>query len=339
MGKISKGIVENFRTRMSDSSTEFLKNKKFFITGASGFIGSHLCEFLEDNGACVVGSISRKNFKNKNTQRIVGDVRDLHFLRDVFVSFKPHVIIHLAGRSTVEEGHGDPVETFDTNINGTINIMELSRTYKPEKIIISSTVHVYGSNSSLPLTEEHFPQPSRPYETSKTCADIIAQSYAETYGIPVEIPRFVNVYGPADFNFTRLIPTIIRSILTENKVSLWGGNVLRDYLFIDDVIAAYIALLRLPKRSIEKNRIINFGHGKPISVLAIAKKLVGISGKTVPIRIIPKDIRKNEIKNLYVSISKAKRLLNWEPKVSLTEGLEKTFFWYKEYFTKYDKVN
>jgi len=300
--------------------------KKIFITGADGFIGKNLCARFEGETTLLKYS---------------ADVRDAKKMKEVFERFRPHYVIHLAAKSTVEEGHDNPKETFDVNINGTLNILEMTRLYKPEKTIIISTIHVYGNNPRVPLTEDYFPQPSRPYETSKACADIMAQTYAESYNLPVEIPRFVNIYGPGDLNFSRLIPKLIRSIILKGSVDIWGGNITRDYLYVEDAISVLLQLLRVSRKKLDKNRIINFGSKQPASVRAIAQKLIDISKKQIRLRVSQAVMREGEIETLYMSSAKAKRLLGWKPKTNLEEGLTNTYAWYKEYFShrKNDRID
>lgn len=298
--------------------------KKIFITGADGFIGKNLCAYLERNHFAGGKATLIKNNE---------DVRDTKALKRIFERFHPHYVIHLAAKSTVEEGRDNPKETFDVNVNGTLNMLEMTRLYKPAKTIIISTIHVYGNNSHVPLKEDYFPQPSRPYETSKACADIMAQTYAESYNLPVEIPRFVNIYGPGDLNFSRLIPKLVRSIIRKGAVDIWGGNITREYLYIEDAISALIKLLTANREKLEKNRVINFGSDEQTSVREIAQKLIVISKKSISIHTLPIEMREREIETLYMSSAKAKRLLGWKPKVHLDEGLTKTYTWYEQYFS------
>ncbi len=225
-----------------------IKGKKILITGITGFVGSNLAKRLSTLGASVYG-ISR-SVENKRIKKL----NILHYksIQGLIEQLNVNICIHLAADSLVEKGQKKPYEVFTTNIQGTLNILESSRINKVEKIIIASTSHVYGKNK-VPYFERYAARPSRPYETSKTCTDLIAQSYAETYKLPVLIPRFVNIYGPGDLNFGRLIPRTIKSVLLEKSPKMWGGDALRDYLYIDDAIDAYIALINLPKDKVKQN--------------------------------------------------------------------------------------
>lgn len=298
----------------------FWQGRPVLVTGASGFIGSHLVKQLILKKA-KVASLSKKT----------GSIEDFEKLNDIVKKHKINTIFHLAAQPIVEVGQTNPIKTFEVNIKGTWNILEAARENNVEKIIIASTVHVYGDNPKVPFKEEYFPQPSRPYETSKACADLLAQSFADTYDLPVEIPRFVNIYGPGDFNFSRLIPKVIKSILKGEKPEVWDIGTVRDFLYIDDAINAYLMLAEKKFDGGKRLRVFNFGTGKPIKIHDLVLNIIELSNKKINLRIekLPEE-RSNEIKKQYVSIAKAKRELNWYPKISLDEGLAKTFNWYQK---------
>lgn len=298
----------------------FWQGRTVLVTGASGFVGSHLVKQLILKKAKVV-SLSKKT----------GPIEDFEKLNDIFKKNKVNIIFHLAAQPIVEVGQTNPIKTFEVNIKGTWNILEAARESNVEKIIIASTVHVYGDNPKIPFKEEYFPQPSRPYETSKACADLLAQSFADTYGLPVEIPRFVNIYGPGDFNFSRLIPKVIKSILSGESPEVWDIGSIRDFLYIDDAVNAYLMLAEKKLDGGKRLRVFNFGTGKPIKIHDLVLKIIELSNKKINLKMekLPEE-RSNEIKKQYVSIAKAKRELNWYPKISLDEGLVETINWYKK---------
>ena len=312
-------------------SSNTLKGKNILITGVNGFVGSHLFDRLSKMGANVFG-LSLKGFGKAIFKVNVLNYSDLG---KIIKEKNIQICYHLAGESLVESGQSNPLKTFRVNIDGTLNILENARKNNLERVVIASTSHVYGKNE-VPYYESYPSKPTRPYETSKACTDLIAQSYADSYTLPVLIPRFVNIYGPGDLNFTRLIPKTMKQIITENKVSLWGGGAVRDFLYIDDAIDAYVDLALLDISKIEDNRIINFGGGNTISVKEIVDDIVNISKKEVKI-VKETQLREDEIKEQYVSFKKAKRLLAWEPRIPLAEGLLKTYKWYSSYFSKYEK--
>lgn len=320
----------------------FWENKNVLITGSTGFVGSNLYLALAGKGANVV-SFSSDDLSNsrliRNTQikkiktHIVGSVLDIDLLIGVIKKNKIKFIYHLAAQPLVELGKESPTKTFDINIKGTWNVLEAARVSSVEKIIVASTSHVYGDNPNPPYTEENFPQPSRPYETSKACADLLAQSYADTYFLPVEIPRFVNLYGRGDFNFSRIIPKVINSILEGKSPEVWDVGIMRDFLYIDDAINAYLLLVEKNLPNNKRSRIFNFGSCNPIKIVDLVKKIIEISGRNLGVKILPMPTnRDKEITKQYVSIEKAKKVLGWTPKTTLDEGLRKTLSWYERYF-------
>ena len=307
-----------------------LNQKTVLVTGFNGFVGSHLTRAFLMNGMEVVGfSLKKKpldiKFLSKKFHDFYGDIRDREKLELIFYKYRPVYCVHLAGKSTVEDGQKNPGDTFEINIKGAINILELAKKYRLARIVIASTSHVYGANPKPPFKEEFFPQPSRPYETSKTCVDLISQSYADTFNMPVEIPRFTNIYGPGDVNFSRLIPKVMKQIITGGKLHLWLGKTVRDYLYIGDAVAAYLSLLM--KRNYHKNKIVNFGSGCHISVSSLVKKIIAVSGKKVLIK-EETGKREMEIKRQYLTVGKAKKIFNWQAETPLSEGLKISYRWY-----------
>lgn len=302
-------------------------DKNVLVTGANGFIGKHLFVRLSQLGARVYG-ISRAS----SPQIYKIDVCDYKKIDQFIRDKKIDICYHLAGEAIVESGKDEPYSTFRVNINGTLNILEIGRERSLERIIVASSSHVYGKNK-VPYFESYTPKPTRPYETSKTCTDLIAQSYADTYKLPVLIPRFVNIYGPGDLNFTRLIPKTMKQIIIGNKVELWGGKAIRDFLYIDDAINGYLDLADIDIATIKENRIFNFGGGNIITVDDLVQKIIKISRRSASL-IKTNKIREDEIKSQYVSFAKAKKLLKWKPTFSLEDGLSRTFEWYKNYLAK-----
>ena len=302
-------------------------DKNVLVTGANGFIVKHLFVRLSQLGARVYG-ISRAS----SPQIYKIDVCDYKKIDQFIRDKKIDICYHLAGEAIVESGKDEPYSTFRVNINGTLNILEIGRERSLERIIVASSSHVYGKNK-VPYFESYTPKPTRPYETSKTCTDLIAQSYADTYKLPVLIPRFVNIYGPGDLNFTRLIPKTMKQIIIGNKVELWGGKAIRDFLYIDDAINGYLDLADIDIATIKENRIFNFGGGNIITVDDLVQKIIKISRRSASL-IKTNKIREDEIKSQYVSFAKAKKLLKWKPTFSLEDGLSRTFEWYKNYLAK-----
>lgn len=311
------------------------ENSRVLITGSSGFVGKSLVSYLLSKKAKVLG-LSRHPHNLAYEKKV--DVANKSTLSAVFKRFKPDVCFHLASEALVESGSVDPYGTFNNNIASALNILEISRRYNIHRLIIASTSHVYG-RAPLPYREDEPPKPSRPYETSKTCVDLIAQSYADSYNLPVLIPRFVNIYGPGDLNFSRIIPKTMRSVVNGKNPTMWGGDAKREYLYIDDAIRAYSMLGQITDAHLESNRIYNVGTGKPISVKELMRKIIGMSSQELSVEKI-EDGREDELPAQVVSWDKMKRIFDWKPLMNLDRGLWSTLQWYKrEQGEKHDSTD
>lgn len=298
-------------------------SKRVLITGSGGFIGQHLFRYFEKMHANVLG-IARHSKTSTHVAYV--DLTDKNGLLSVVKAFRPDAFFHLASEALVESGQTDPYYTFHNNIESALNVLEVCRYAQVSRIIMASTVHVYG-DSPFPYKEDEPARPSRPYETSKTCADLIAQSYADTYGLSVLIPRFVNIYGPGDMNISRIVPKTITTLLNGENPTLWGGSAKRDYLYIDDALRAYDLLGKITDKQIERNRIFNFATGNSITAKRMIETIIQLMGKNEKIR-KTSDKRQHELDNQDVSWIKAQKILNWTPQVSLENGLSKTIDWY-----------
>ena len=318
-----------------------IKNKLFLVTGCYGFVAQHLIHNLLLNNNRVIGIYNKKYqlkiFNNKNyinKKKLVVkkvDIRDKKALTNLFKKYKFDYCYHLAAISQVLTSNQSPEETYEINVFGTINLLESAKLYRPKiKFIFSSSDKAYGSSKKLPYKEDFPLNGLNPYDASKACADIISRSYAKAFNLQVCVTRFVNIYGPGDVNWDRIIPGTIKSLINNKKPILRSnGKFLRDYLFIDDVINGYIMLGKAMQNKKVKGIAINFGSGKPITVLNLVKKMLKINNNNSKFYIIKNKV-KNEIKDQYSGYQLAKETMNWKPKISLEEGLIKTFSWYKK---------
>ena len=322
-----------------------IKNKLFLVTGCYGFVAQHLIHNLLLNNNRVIGVYNKKYqlkiFNNKNyinKKKFVVkkvDIRNKKALTNLFKKYKFDYCYHLAAISQVLTSNQSPEETYEINVFGTINLLESAKLYRPKiKFIFSSSDKAYGSSKKLPYKEDFPLNGLNPYDASKACADIISRSYAKAFNLQVCVTRFVNIYGPGDVNWDRIIPGTIKSLINNKKPILRSnGRFLRDYLFIDDVVNGYIMLGKAMQNKKVKGIAINFGSGKPITVLNLVKKMLKINNNNSKFYIIKNKV-KNEIKDQYSGYQLAKETINWKPKISLEEGLVKTFSWYKKRIKK-----
>lgn len=317
------------------------KNKNIFITGADGFIGAWLAKrFVEKKANVIILARDIKaeatyklfNLEEKVTQ-VQGDLTNYSLLERVLNEYPIDSCFHLAAQALVRIANRSPLSTFESNIKGTWNLLEACRNTRTiERVIVASSDKAYGVQKKLPYTEESPLLGFYPYDASKACADILSRSYFVSYGLPVAVTRNANTYGGGDLNFSRIIPDAIRCILQEKEFAIRSdGTPERDYMYVEDAVDGYITLAEQIGRENVKGEAFNFGTGKPISVIALFKKIAQLYGKS---DIKPKilGIAKNEIDRQYLAIDKAREILNWEPRYTIEQGLKETIEWYKSYF-------
>ncbi len=314
----------------------FWKNKNVFVTGANGFLGSHLTAALLEKGVRPVVLIYEKNpgaiFEQRDyasqTEVVLGDICDLALLEDTLQKYKIDTIFHLAAQAIVDQALEDPLKTFEANIKGTWNVLEACKKNPVVKrVIVASSDKAYGEHEDLPYTETgHHLKGSYPYEVSKVCADLLSQSFFKSFNLPVCITRCGNFYGPGDLKMNRLVPnTIARLHSGIPPVIRDTGASLRDYLFIEDAVDAYLLLAeKMDERLF--GEAFNFSTNKPYSVADAIHTISRVMEKDIPPVVIT--THGMEIRHQRASYEKAKRLLGWEPQHTFEEGLRKTIPWY-----------
>lgn len=314
-----------------------------FITGADGFIGSHLTEKLVRSGHNVKCLAFYNSFNSwgwldyldhsvkKNLEVITGDVRDEYFIRNT-IKKNTDIILNLAALIGIPYSYRASKSYFDTNVYGLLNILNASRDYGVKKIIHTSTSEVYGSPERVPITEKHIVSGQSPYAASKIAADQLALSYEKSFNLPITILRPFNTFGPRQ-SARAIIPTIITQILNGNKIKLGSLTPKRDFTYVEDTVDGFIKSIFSKKN---KGEIINIGSGFEISVGDLAKKISKLMKKKISI--VEKKDRKrpkfSEVKRLLASTKKAKKLIKWNPKFSskkgFDEGLKKTIKWFSK---------
>ena len=319
------------------------KNKKILVTGAGGFIGSHLVEKLVNLDAEVTAFVrynSRSDFgfieilpsEIKEKLNIVqGDLSDSDAVRNAVKG--ADIVFHLGALIAIPYSYINPRETIETNILGALNVLTAAKENEIEKFIHTSTSEVYGTARYVPIDENHPLQGQSPYSASKIGADKIAESFYNSFDLPVAIIRPFNTFGPRQ-SARAVIPTIITQALTKEKIFLGSLHPTRDYTYIKDVVEAFIEVAESPKSTGE---VINIGSNFEVSIGTLAEKIISLIGKNAEIITDPARIRppKSEVEELWCDNTKAKRLLGWEPKTLIDDGLKKTIEWISEHIKLY----
>lgn len=318
------------------------KGTSVLVTGADGFIGSHIANALIEKGvevSTIIRDIKKNNnldilgIKNKITL-VYGDLANFKDCERAINEYDVGFCFHMGAQALVGPANRSPLSTFESNIKGTWNILEACRLSKTIKgLVIASSDKAYGQQEKLPYTEDSPLNGYFPYDASKACAEILARSYFMSYNLPLAITRNANTYGPADMNLSRIVPDVVTKLINgEVPIIRSDGTPERDYMYIKDAVDAYLALAENLHRKDVLGEAFNFGTGIPISVLELYNKIIKIIGKKVMPKIL--GAAKNEIDRQYLNPQKAIKLLGWEPKYSLDEGLKETIEWYKGYFSK-----
>lgn len=262
-----------------------------------------------------------------------GDIRDRALLERVFGEYEIDTVFHLAAQTIVSIANRNPASTFETNIRGTWALLEASRRASTlRQVVLASSDKAYGEQERLPYTEETPLQGLHPYDVSKSCADLIAKTYATTFDLPVVITRCGNFYGGGDLNWNRIVPGTVRSVIRdEQPIIRSDGGYLRDYFYVEDGAAAYLLLAEQLARNPDlRGDAFNFSNETPASVLDLVGRILQLMGSSLT-PVVRSEVR-NEIQRQYLSAAKARKLLGWHPRFSLEEGLARTIDWYKRFF-------
>ena len=319
---------------------QFWVDRPVFVTGATGLVGGWLVKRLLAAGADVVclvrdwvpGCELVRSGDIHRVKTVRGDIRDRDCLERTLGEYEIDTVFHLAAQTIVGIANRNPISTFESNIAGTWNVMEACRRSPAVKsIVVASSDKAYGDQDVLPYSEETPLQGKHPYDVSKSCADLIAHTYAVSYRSPVAITRCGNFYGGGDLNWNRIVPGTIRSALkNERPVIRSDGQFIRDYFYVEDGAAAYMTLAEaLSKKPELGGEGFNFSYELQISVLDLTNRILAQLGSK-----LQPDIRNeasNEIRHQYLSATKARDVLGWKPLHTLEDGLEKTIAWYREF--------
>jgi CDP-glucose 4,6-dehydratase len=327
--------------RWEHVNTSFWKDRPVFVSGATGLIGSWLVKRLVEAGAmpvCLVrdsvpiSELARSGLIDR-VIRVRGDIGDRALIERTLSEYEIPTVIHLAAQTLVGTANRNPVATFEINIRGTWVLLDACRRVGGvQQVIISSSDQAYGAQEQLPFTEASPLQGRHPYGVSKSCADLLAQTYAETYGLPVGITRCGNFYGGGDLNWSRIVPGTIRSLTQgERPVIRSDGRFIRDYLYVEDGVEAYLRLAEaLAEQPELRGQAFNFANEHQIDVLGLVERIRTLMGSEL--EPLVRNEASNEIREQYLDATRARDILGWNAGYSLDEGLLKTIDWYREHF-------
>ncbi len=322
----------------------FWKNKRVFVTGATGLVGAWLVKSLLEKGAFVVILLRDQDPQSElmrsgtyqHVTVINGCLEDYADNERAINEYEIDTVFHLGAQTIVGSAFRSPLPTFEANIKGSYNLLEACRVHKSmvKRIVIASSDKAYGSCDDLPYKESEPLRGQHPYDVSKSCTDLIAQTYYHTYNLPIVIARCGNIYGGGDLNWSRIIPGTISSLYNDlNPIIRSDGSLTRDYVFVNDAVEAYLLMAEAIENKGIAGEAFNFGPSKPYNVLEIVGTITKLMGKAHLEPIIMNQA-KAEIHDQYLCSTKAHTILGWKPLYSLEEGLQETLSWYATYFKK-----
>jgi CDP-glucose 4,6-dehydratase len=314
-------------------------SRKVLVTGATGVVGSWLTRRLVDEGAYVVALVRDQDpqselLRSGTLQRvnvINGELESALTVERAVIDHDVDTIMHLGAQTIVGAAVRSPASAFASNIRGTWNVLEAARLHSSlvRSVVVASSDKAYGAAAQLPYTEDMPLQGRGPYDVSKSCADLLARSYAETYRVPVLIARCGNIYGGGDLNWSRIVPGTIRSLLQGDQPVLRSdGTFRRDYLHVDDVVDAYLLLAEAGHEGRHAGEAFNFSNEAPLTVREIYDLVCEATvGSLVEPLVLGQ--AEHEIRDQWLSAAKAHTQLDWAARVSMADGLERTVGWYR----------
>jgi CDP-glucose 4,6-dehydratase len=330
--------VEHRLSALEGVVMSFWRGRDVFVTGASGLLGSWMVEELVARGATVTcllrdwvpGSRLLSDGMLGRVQVVRGELEDHALLLRALNEYEIDTVFHLGAQTIVGTAARSALSTFESNVRGTWNLLEAAHACSGlvERVIVASSDKAYGTHERLPYTEDAPLQGRFPYDTSKSCADLITLSYFHSYGTPVAITRCGNLYGGGDLNFNRLVPGTIRSVvMDERPVIRSDGKYIRDYFYVRDAVHAYLRLAERMTADGLQGEAFNFGNEQPISVVDLVGTILRLMDSDLEPVVLNQASR--EIREQYLDCAKARRMLEWRPSYSLEDGLRETIEWYR----------
>jgi len=322
-----------------ETAHNFWRDRPVLVTGATGLVGGCLTRRLIDAGADVVclvrdwvpqQELIRSNLIEKITV-VRGDLRDRDLLERALGEYEIDTVMHLAAQAIVCVANRNPISTFESNIQGIWNMLEACR-HSPtvRSVVVASSDKAYGDQEILPYNEDTPLRGQHPYDVSKSCADLIAHAYANTYDLPAAVTRCGNFFGGGDLNWNRIVPGTIRAVLRgERPVIRSDGHFVRDYFYVEDGAAAYMLLAeQLSSRPELRGQAFNFSYESQVTVLCLVKEILRAMQSSLEPQVLNE--ASHEIRRQYLSAERARSVLGWQPIFTLAEGLARTIPWYRE---------
>jgi CDP-glucose 4,6-dehydratase len=325
---------------VKEAVRSFWHERAVLVTGATGLVGGWLVRALVESGSRVVCLVRDsephcelvRSGLVREVSTAQGDITDQATVERVLGEYEVDTVFHLAAQTIVGTANANPVATLDTNIRGTWTVLEACRrSPRVKQVVVASSDKAYGAQPVLPYDESAPLQGLYPYDVSKSCADLLARSYAATYGLPVVITRCGNFYGGGDLHWNRIVPGTIRSVLRgERPVIRSDGQFVRDYLYVEDGAAAYLLLAeQLARRPELAGEAFNFSYELRLTVLELVHRILALMGSDLQPEV--RNEVSHEIREQFLSTAKARRELGWQPQHHLDEGLARTIAWYRAF--------
>ncbi len=315
------------------------QGRRVLVTGAGGFVGGQLAKELVDLGASVVTVLRDARGDRRlaalglagAVDVVYGSIADYATVERAFNEYEIEYCLHLAAQAIVGAANRSPLSTFESNIRGTWTVLEAARnSHLLRGLVFASSDKVYGDQSVLPYAEESPLSAVYPYDASKLCAETLARGYARTYDLPIAIVRCANIYGGGDLNWSRIVPGTIRSMLNgEAPIVRSDGTLERDYMHVDDAVDAYLTLAENVTRDDVRGEAFNFGWGRGYAAIELVREILRHAERPLEPRILGEN--HGEIQRQWLSSEKARRVLGWEPAVSLEDGIARSVRWYRDY--------